>query len=408
MQIDDELNPEVERFLAQSKVSDNSEAYLYLMGIDALADENPSEIGKQVFESIQQNESLATSDVEPIELLDMTDENKLPLPSSERFCSSWHEDCFETIFSNNDDLAEILSSNAILLQRYQTFINMSDYHTLAKPTASEIFPPYSYLAKGNRLVILKAVQTAQTADPAQAVTILMDNISVLRQQLKSADNLIGKMIYTALISDNLDALSIFIHQQNIAFGHEIVSVSLAERNFEVAMVREFALIYDVYTSLDKNPEFFAQAGFENESTAPKWLVKTVFKPNMSVNEAYLFYENIATRSQLKQQDFASGAENNEQLQIQTSSIRNYAGSILNNIAYPDFDKYIARLFDLNAKIALFNQTADSTELPADLSTIQNPYYGTGNTAYYSDDGKNICLTGPLENDRNQRCLRVKM
>ena len=95
------------------------------------------------------------------------------------------------------------------------------------------------------------------------------------------------------------------------------------------------------------------------------------------------------------------------LYFQLLPVRNFIGIILNNIAQPNYHEYVARLFDLDAKISILNQTANKTSLPPDLAYIQNPYYETGGTAFYADGDRHICLTGPLEDIGNRRCLRVR-
>lgn len=404
-QIDDELNPEIKPFLTKSKAVGTSEAYLYLLGIDTSADKNPSKVGKQLFASIRKKESLAAND---IKILDTADKSKLPLPTGSFFCSNQDDNCFDIIFSGNNNLAKTLLSNAILLERYQSFITMTDYQTLSKPAMSMITPAYQYLEKGNRLVILKAISIAQASTSTNAIDILLKNVSNLRGHLKNADDLIGKMLFTALISHNLDALSLLIHQQKIAFNYQMAPISLAERNLETVMAREFAMFYELFISLDKKPDFFSRIGESNQIPAPGWLVRTVFKPNNSINALYPSYKSTVKKSQLEPKAFADIAGNAKVFYPQSSYIRNITGTILLSLGNPDFEQYIARLFDLNAKIALFNQTAEKTELPDKLGYIQNPYFEMGNTAYYLNQGKSICLTGPLEDSRNQRCLQVKI
>lgn len=416
LQIDDELDPEVATFLEQARPAESSEAYLYLLGIVAAEGEDPLAMGKQLFASMQQAEQQYELGDETFGFKDYPEDKKLALPEGELFCSGSEQDCWQTIFNDEEGRDQVLKQYATLLLRFQAFIKMTDYQTLSKSTVMEISPPFQYLNKGNRLVISTAIHIAQTADSEQSITILIDNISGLRHHLKSADTLIGKMIYTALISDNLDALSLIIHQNKQVFEHQIGSISLAERDLEIVMAREFTMSYGLYTAMDKHPDFFTSTsvddgGFNSDDgfKAPGWAVKTIFKPNMSINKAYLFYKRILTRSQLDQTEFAAMAfEKHEQPLFRPTYIRNPVGTILNDIASPSFDQYIARLFDLNAKIAIFNQTMNKTALPQDLSFIQNPYYEKGGTAFYSEDGKSICLTGPLEDDKNQRCLRVKL
>lgn len=403
LQIDDELNPEVAAFLEQAKPAEKSDAYLYLLGIVAAKGEDPSVVGKQLFADMQQAEEQYSFNDDSFGYEGYLEIKRLSQPEGKLFCSSWQEGCWQTVFENRHDREKALQENATLLNRYKAFKKLTDYHSLAQPTEVEVYPPFHYLLKANRLVALEAINM----EPAQSLNMLLGHITELRLQLKRADNLIGKMIFTVMLSDSLDVASVISHKENIDFKGEILPLTQRERDLASAIPREFAMGYGVYSQLDNNPEFFARNGWR--SYTPSWLVRLFFKPNMTANDAFLFYSDIVRRSQLAQIEFTeSDFGITEESYPQLSSIRNSVGNILNGIAKPNFDKYITRLFDLNAKITIFNQTTNKAELPENLAYIQNPYYETGGTAYYSEDGKSICLTGPLADDKNQRCLRVKL
>ena len=409
LQIDDELDPDIATFLEQAKPAESSEAYLYLLGIEAAEGEDPLTVGQRLFASMQQAEEDRLGD-ESFRAEGYPEDKKLALPQGELFCNRKDVECWKTIFTNRHDIESALQDNGTLLNRYQTFMNMDDYASLVKPMMTEPHPPFAFLTKANTLVILKAINIGRTAQPKQGIKIIMSNILMLRQKLESADSLIGKMIYAAIISDLLDGLSLLNHQEHpILDGSlRLSSISLAERDFNIVMSREFAMNYDLFVSLDKNPNFFARKTFI-ESYIPSWSTRTIYKPNMSINEQYWFYKKVIAHSRLEQVNFTPEVLNKKEfLTSKFSSIRNPVGSILNDISNPYYGQYIARLFDLNAKIAIFNQTVNKETLPSDLGYIQNPYYEKGGTAFYSDDGKSICLTGPLDDDKNQRCLRMKL
>ena len=414
LQIDDELNPEVASFLEQAKPAESSDAYLYLLGIIAAEDEDPLVVGQQLLASMQQAEQQYDFSDGTFGFEAYPDDKKLALPDGALFCANQQEACWHIVFDNKAARDQALKAHAVLLQRYQYFLGLNDYHSLVKPTAVEGFPSYEYLVKANRLVTLNVINTIQTTDSSHAIKIMTEHIALLRNYLKSTDNIIGKLIYSAIISESLDVLSLIIHQGQTAFPPQLSPLSVDERDFTTVMSREFAMGYDLYTCLDKHPQFFStltMAGIQNKGKSPAWLVRLVYKPNMTINEDYLGYKEAVLRSQLAQKQFAVTVANelkNEQKSHYKISIRNYAGGVLNNVARPSFDRVIARVFDLNAKITIFNQTVNKETLPSDLGYIQNPYYEKGGTAFYSDDGKSICLTGPLEDAKNQRCLRIKL
>ncbi|MFW5426187.1 MAG: hypothetical protein ACKE8G_06585 [Methylophagaceae bacterium] len=407
LQIDDNINPEVAAFLEQAEPAEHSEAYLYLLGIVAEEGEDPLTVGKQLFASMQQAEENYTFGDEDFEYGGYPEGRELPLPHGELFCDRKEDECWQTIFLNTGDIEQVLTANDTLLHRYQTFIKMNNYHTLAKPTLQEVFPPFHYLIKANRLIMLKVIHMTESAE---AANMLIVHIAALRQHLESADNLIGKMIYSELISESFDVLSLVVHQRKSEHKNEIPLLSLQELSFETAMPREFAMNHELYINLDQSPDLFAKEKQGIALNPPPWVVTTFYKPNMTINAEYSFFKEVISNSKLDQLDFTIKVTNDDSRLPNGlgAKVRNHTGYVLSSIARPNFDQYIARLLDLNAKIALFNQTANKAELPEDLGHIKNPYYETANTAFYSEDGKSICLTGPLEDDKNQRCVRVKL
>ena len=69
----------------------------------------------------------------------------------------------------------------------------------------------------------------------------------------------------------------------------------------------------------------------------------------------------------------------------------------------EFSNYIARFFDLDAKIVQFNQVhIDGLSYDRELV---NPYYGK--EVPVVDMGR-LCFSGPIEDTRNLRCLAISL
>lgn len=404
LQIDDKLNPEIEPFLSKGIATEDNDAYFYLMGIDAPANENPLAAGKKKYESIDPKQSIFDKDSAST-ILEPT--AKLALPKNEYFQHSEENNWLNAMFEESDALAEVLSNNAVLLARYQSFIKMKDYRTLAKPTAPDVFPPYTYLEKGNQLLLLKAIHTVQTSGVTEAVPLVMNNISALRLQLQNADEFFSKGIYASLISDNLDLLSILSHQQTAHFETKIAPISSAERNLEIASSREYSIANGMLDQFIN--------GRENQTAVANWFKKLLLKPNMTANQRYENFKKDLEFAQLEQLEFAnsqSEAIKNYEERSNQISWRNFVGSVhFYDIFNPNVIERTTQLFDLNAKISVFNQLSDKTELPMNVDDIQNPYYDTNGTAYYSKNGKSICVTGWGHDNHaydKQWCLRVEL
>jgi len=400
LQIDDPPAPGLTRFLNKSVVThQDNHAYFYLMGIDAPANLDPLTVGKEI---IQRGDTITSQPVRGLEL-----------PTNALFITEASKRV-DALF-NAKNIPTILANNVVLLERYQAFINMKGYQTASTPSLSEPMPSYTHLTYGNRLLILSTVHTAQVSDAATAVTQLTENISSLRLQLTNADNLIGKLIYTTMISESIDALSSLVQTHNIALSTPLAQLSAAERDFEKVMSRELSIGNNVFKTLDKNPEFFqrsavitSEEGYSDSTfKSPAWLVRLLFKPQMSINSLYPRYQDIAKLSRLTPVQFAQASKSEQTRSVKTAYFRNPIGQILVNTSGPELSDYVKLVFDLNAKITILNQTATLADQPIKLSSIRNPYYNTINTAYLTTDKSSICLTGPSEHDTN-RCLKVKL
>lgn len=400
LQIDDDLHPDIPPILATYNAPEDNDAYFYLLGLDAPADTDPTTFGKQKLTDKNYDNDLP----------------KLPIPSGSLFS---HNDnaTFLTSAFTSDTIAETLENNAVLLARYETFIAMDGYQTASTPSVDEPLPAYPHLAAGNKLFLLKAIHTAKSSDLATATTLLSNHITALRSQLVQTDNLVGKLIFTLFISKSIDALSIIAGQADSITTAQIQPLTIEEQSFQRAMYRELAIMSNIMTSLDKNPEFFTQFdSFDQDSVndnsvpAPGWLVRMFFKPNMSINPRYYYYNDIVALSELSPNKFANIVQDKIKQHASAHhifSIRNLAGSMLTNISAPSFERYVGQVFDLNIKIALFNQMHGQSEaIP--VGQLTNPYYDKTGTAFYSADKNSICLTGPIDtgNDNDSRCLTL--
>ena len=86
-------------------------------------------------------------------------------------------------------------------------------------------------------------------------------------------------------------------------------------------------------------------------------------------------------------------------------MRNILGFFLYKIGMNNnFSSYIARGFDLNSKITLFNGLLAKPLNDDVLSGIANPYYQEEYDAYYDAETSRVCLGGPYEMMGFARCL----
>lgn len=404
LQIDDDLEPEAQSMYEQAVAHKESEAYIYLMGILAAVDEKPEDVGESLLKSIREAEKKYFKSHRLNQDFDYDEyphEKRLPLfelaPCEDDDCKH-----IDRLFTQKFDLDNLPKEQENLLKRYRRFIALKDYHTLAIPHLLSPLPPYQYVMKGNDLANLEAIHKARNGNIDAAKKRLLDDISSLRIQLQQADNLVAKMIYTIAISRNIDVLSVLIHKNNSPSKEKIKPLTPDEKSVVKAMNHEFGLSYNLYSSMDRSQDIFSKNGY-----TPGWITRMLFKPNMTINSSYPQLKQVGENSLLNPKEFVMTVASERPLVSKKTYIRNYLGTVLGQISTPNFSQNIAKLFYLDAKIHLFNETADKTELPSSVSHISNPF-SDKKTAFYSEDKKAVCIDGPFPHKRKEvSCLRIK-
>ncbi|MCF6190846.1 MAG: hypothetical protein L3J51_10225 [Cocleimonas sp.] len=410
LQIDDDLDPQAQSMYEQAMAHKESEAYIYLLGMQAGVGEKPEIVGKALMASIREADKkyFANPHTQEFEHEDYTDEKRLPLPELGS-CIYTEKDCEYTdkLFDYSFNLESLPEEQKVLLKRYKKLIAMRDFHTLPLPHIYTPLPTFQYLTKGNTLASLEAIEKAKKGNLDEAKKLLLNDISLLRFNLQQADTLITKIIYVSMISKTLDVLSALIHKYDSPAQENIKALTSDEKSLVKAMDYEYGLGHNLFKSLDRAPNLLSTIGNNEEGNLPAWVSRILYKPNMTMNATFPALRQVGQDSLLTSKAFTLKVASDKPISKKMSIIRNYAGTILWRIAGPDFNPYIARVFALDAKIHLFNKTANQTKLPATLSHINNPFYDD-KAAYYSEDKKAICVDAPLLDKRKDyRCLRIK-
>ncbi|AJQ94761.1 hypothetical protein [Gynuella sunshinyii] len=389
-QRDDELSEQATQLISRLEADTGSASYLYLYGIYAKESENPEQVGRRLLAEYQK--SVAD---ESYEFVAYPDSDRLPLPRGEAFCRSWEDGCLEYLFSSEIDADALLAENKMLVFRSNKFHEFNEYKTLSEPTVSEIYPPYQYITAAERIKTIEAISFYKNGDARKALDSLSGQLMTLRKSMELQDNLVGKMVFLMKLSEILDVSSVILANENIR-AENIPSLSESEKSFYMIVAREFGMSYHTIQSLDKNPEFF-----EEDANFPGWITRMLYKPNMTINAVTPIYIRLERLARLSPSELVKQFAAEKAFKPSTSKIRNYIGAVLIELS-PDFDEYVARFSDLEAKLALYNQVHNLQLKPG---VMHNPYYG--NETPEEVDGS-LCFSGPLEDKKRLRCLRVKL
>lgn len=391
-QFDDDLSGDASRLLKAVEAPGSSESYLYLAGIYANESESPEELGRKLLKEYRKQEA-----DESYLVIAYQDSRKIALPEGELFCQTWKDGCLETLFYSDFDIDVINKEHEVLISRINTFHTFKDYRTLTKPLVTEYLPPYRFISAAERIVVLNAISEFKRGKGGVAMAALFRQFGEVKAALEQQDTLIGKLIFLMTLSDIVDVASIIISQEPGAVEAGLIPrLEHPIRDFSLVAAREFGLSYYTFRSLDRHPEIFEVGG-----NFPGWMTRMVYKPNMTINAITPTYVRLEWLAKRTPAEFSQEIERGDVNPITTSKLRNFVGGILIDIP-SNFDEFVARFMDFEAKLALFNQRYHARGEYLDLD---NPYY-EGEPPEVLEE--KVCFSGPLEDKRNLRCLRIKM
>lgn len=387
-QVDDRLSPEAQELIRRLSDGGESEAYLFLLGIDAHRDDNPADVGRNLLAEFRQQEANAG-----YEIMAYDAARKIPLPTGDLFCSAWKDGCLEHLFSSTFGVDEIINEHQVLMERLSMFHQFDEYASSSKPTINEMIPPYQYVSTAERLRVLVAISTYKNGSTYAAINSLEKQLAEMRKSMELQDSLIGKLVFLMKFSEVVDVLSI-VHLQSGEQAAFIPLLTAAETDFSQVVTREFGMVYHHLMELDRHPSFLHEI-----ISMPGWLVRVLYKPNMSINAMAPVYTEAEYLMRRTPAEFANYLQTRARYIPSTSRLRNYVGRPL--ISMPlEFDQYIARFKDVDTKLTLFNQRYHHQ---ADLNAAKNPFYPE--RVPEISPGK-ACFQGRLEDTRYLRCIRI--
>lgn len=382
---DEALNPQAEAWLDEPVAPAGSAAYYQLLGLDAPAGQDPQAVGRQLVQAHRQ----WRAEHGPYDLMaSAVDGQRIELPGKE-LCALGEGDCLQQLRQDRAALAELLTRHGELLRRYESLLTLNDYRTLGPPSMDEPLANFTTLDRANRMRGAQALALALDGRGDEALALLQQDVRQLRAWLAQADNLILKMVLVNQLGHDLDGIAALHRAGLVSAPVAQAPLSEAERSLEAPMRREFALVGSGLLTLVDSPETAA---------VPKWRLLLMYKPHMTVNDMLPDYLRVAASSRLETSAFVRtlGTPARTELSI-WRRMRNLVGAILGDVAMPDFNKYLARLHDLAAKLALFNSLGQA------VPEADNPYR-PGQRAKWDEKRQAYCFSGPLVDRQYLRCL----
>lgn len=401
LQIDDNLDSESKTMLENSTTSDISSSWFYMMGFGASKDQDPLYTGRERYISYIHAKALTVRTRSEFDYIDVLGARSLQNTEGAIYCEFYEENCIGEILNNRKIIQSELEKHSLLVSRYLKFASMRNYKTMIVPSMDSIYPRFQYLIDGSRLIGLKAIDAALNGDHMAAAELLLSNEITIREKLAESDDLLFTLILLFMFSENIDKTALVNVISDVSSG-EIAPLSPQEKNFDQEVAREFELGNSTINSIYQNQKHDS-IGYH----IVRPILYTFVKPNMSANLIRMAYEHELRLSNMSHTEFAVATL---KPRVKHSSISNYirniGGTYMSDTSKIDLGIYFARMYDMDAKIALYNHIFKQSNLSlVQLSdSFVNPYYGEVGHSYVSENA--ICFKGPYDNTRGRMCVFV--
>jgi hypothetical protein len=379
--------------------------YYYLMGLIAAPDEDPAVMGKALHDEYLKAEREFLDHGGEFAASEYPYEKMLPRIKGDYFCMLRDDGCFARLGGDPVALRSELTTYAVLVERYRRLLGFAELKPLTQPTFYELVPPYGHVIDGNRVNQLSIIQAQRSGNRPVALEMLRRDMEQLRRHIASAHTLFEKMVMLSMFANDLDLLAHIAAPGDMPQG--VPALSAQERTLRPQLQREFGGVVNYHRDLDSHPEAFDETA---DGAYYGWLLRVTVRPNMTINSMYGYFRDLADLSELDAAAFNARAQAGTLPQIKTAySLRNIGGSILNSVAAPAFAPYIARVHDIDCKIALLDAALvldaavwrEILEGRRELAAA-NPYR-PGEKPYVEAGA--LCFSGPFPDVLQHRCIR---
>jgi len=381
-----------------------SNAYVYLLGMDAPAGVDPMVRGRE-----QLQKYVASSHATLNDILNDSQDMSSPACSSLTLekplqCSlSVKAACAQTFFSSAATRKQMLKAYPDLLARYQQFKTYNDFH---QPFAASFFVadlPYSYLRVGQKLLFLQGIDQAEGLYPEHQALVahslqqtVLDDLAYWRTALIGADELKLRTLAIQMIHNDLVMLAA-IHVRYGISTPTLALLTTPERSLALVNANETVMMQLFY----RQDQDYQQCGQHSLSRCASHLMNTLFIDVQSyVNQVTSAKAHDVALSLLPPAQ-AYAAKDRVTPIPWSFWLRNPLSALTVYAEQPGLKDKIFQSADLNLGITLLNATAKQPIGRSDtawLVTIQSPYGSAASHAHLNPEGW-LCLDQALPQDK---------
>ena len=356
---DERLESEARIWLAEESrmLAAEKNSYFALMGLFSALSDDPHQVGRkrvQAYELALSN----TSDTSELVFEDYPREQRVRIDEETDFlCEIEKSACMSRFLDNADTITALTGKHRVLLDRYHSLYAYPEFGSTATPGLHEPLMPFGLLARLNRLQHAGVSLEFHTGSRLRAIEVLAEDMRFLRGLLRRGDQLILKILAAEMLSRDLHTLSqlldskLYLHEHLPDLSDLLVDLTAEERAADSCIRREFSTVANLMLTMQ------TARAFDSDTELPEWMMKTLYKPNATVNwifERYRATHELATLPprQLAAAIRASRSENDKLAPTKIDYVLNPVGTILAEIASPELDRYIPVFADLTGLLRL--------------------------------------------------------
>ncbi len=384
-----------ELYRNQPSVADEENAFVYVMGFEAAAGEDPYAMGLRRIDWLREHTAGRPRGDSEDPLGSASHRPRSRPAEAEEFLSACGEDTAECVaaFSSAGGLADKwIAVDELLLSRYLELLARSGWRDEFPDDLSFPLPPFGVTADAQRLLLLSAYSAAERGDAEQVHERLDADLRFWRGVLRSTDMLITKMIATAALNRHFQWGNLVLRRLPAGSAAAAVPsgwsgpLTDAERSMRRVMTGEWLFVSATLQRFEPDWVLSSDSWLDRAQTP---LLEQFYQPQDTINRFADYYWGLGEAFDAPLEGYEAALARAARLTRETADsafqrpLYNLGGGV-HLAATSDFTQYAARVTDVEgvrrAALAAV-MLRDAAVAPADVaaalrtSELRNPYDG---------------------------------
>lgn len=413
-QFDDELEPDVVAVLSYQppQVTASQNGYYHVLGLFAAKDKIPHEHGLSIIEVGRQRYE-AGEDIMTFSFTDHDEMSSLkPDVEAANYCDFEESHCLGNIRDNLKKIEVVIARNQVLIDRYKSAYRYPEFQET----------PYVFgfnsVITTHKLVLTSIAHQWAKGDRKQAIDLLAQDIAFLRKVNASEISLLTRMIFFAMIRNNLTLFSELISDCKDStlreLIHQAIEKPFSKNELSLRKIMGIEFRHQTYFFEKKYPEDV------EKSVLSRLFDVFIYKPNALKNKIYSNRREAIKFSECDIEQYLqckdAYLERSSELQdyISWSFIDDPAGSIFQAMGASGYSGYVRQQFVIEAKRHLivvkskiYKDMVGREQIETYLSELSRPYRNpfTGKPIQYNKS-ENVLV---IESDADEHIsITVKL